>query len=424
MFNFKTTYNGTVFYKNILTLLKGSVLAQLIPLIISPFITRLYSPKELGVLALFSSISVILGSVVNGRYEQALVLVKTENEANHLTILSLFLSLVVSLLLFLFFIVFTPQLLNFFNEPDLAFWIYLIPVVIFSIGAYNTLNYYELRKKHFKKISNSEIYRSASFAAIQLSFPLIKSGMFGLLIGKLISSLIAPIYLCKTSNFKIRKVNTSLLLALAKRFIDFPKYTNFSILLNNLSINAINLLIPVLYSTQLLGLYSLMYKVLGAPFVFLGNAINQVFLEDAVRQKNESGHAYKLTKRMVIQLTFVSVIFFGTAYFIIEDLFAFVFSEDWRMSGVYAKYLIPFFMFKFIASPLTSIHTAFEKQKLSFTLQLIMFVLSMGSLLYAYINLWIFEHYLLLFSVLMSIFYIFRIAIILRISKNNMSLYE
>ena len=81
MFNFKKSFKDTVFYKNIFTLLKGSVLAQLIPLIISPFITRLYTPKELGVLAIFSSISVILGSVVNGRYEQALVLVKTEKEA-------------------------------------------------------------------------------------------------------------------------------------------------------------------------------------------------------------------------------------------------------------------------------------------------------------------------------------------------------
>ena len=164
-----------------------------------------------------------------------------------------------------------------------------------------------------------------------------------------------------------------------------------------------------------------MYKVLAAPFAFLGNTINQVFLEDAVRQKNELGQAYKLTKQMVIQLTIVSVIFFGTAYFIVEDFFAFVFGEDWRMSRVYAKYLIPFFMFKFIASPLTSIHTVFEKQKLSFILQLIMFVLSMGSLFCAYINMWIFEHYLLLFSVLMSIFYIFRIAIILRISKNKLA---
>ena len=420
MLNFKNSFKDTVFYKNILTLLKGSVLAQLIPLIISPFITRLYTPKELGLLAIFSSISVILGSVVNGRYEQALVLVKTEKEANHLTILSLFISLIMSLFLFLFFIFFTPHILDFFNEPDLAFWIYLVPIVVFSIGAYNTLNYYVLRKKNFKKISNSEIYRSASFAVIQLGFPLIKSGVFGLLIGKIISSLIVPIYLFKTSNFKKGKLNTSLLIDLAKRFIDFPKYTNFSILLNSLSVNAINLLIPVIYSTKFLGLYSLMYKVLGVPFAFLGNTINQVFLEDAVRQKNELGHAYNLTKRMVIQLTFVSVIFFGTALYIVEDFFAFVFGEDWRISGVYAKYLIPFFMFKFIASPLTSIHTAFERQKISFTLQMIMFVLSMGSLFYAYINLWAFEHYLLLFSVLMSIFYVFRIIIILKISKNNM----
>jgi O-antigen/teichoic acid export membrane protein len=263
------------------------------------------------------------------------------------------------------------------------------------------------------------VYRSASFSSIQLSLPYLKSGLFGLIIGKIISSLIAPFYLWKTSRFEVGKVNFSMLFLLAKRYIDFPKYTNLSILLNNLSVNAINLLIPVLYSTSLLGLYSLMYKVLATPFAFLGNTINQVFLEDAVRQKNELGQAYKLTKRMVLQLTFVSVIFFGTAYFIVEDFFAFVFGEDWRMSGVYAKYLIPFFMFKFIASPLTSIHTAFEKQKLSFTLQLIMFVLSMGSLLYAYINLLIFEHYLLLFSVLISIFYIYRVLIILKIAKNQ-----
>ena len=420
MVNFKTDFKDSVFYKNILILLKGSFLAQLIPLIISPFITRLYSPKELGVFALFSSISVILGSVVNGSYEQALVLVKTENEAKHLTILSLFISLVVSLILFLSLIFFQPYLLKFFNEPDLGFWIYLIPVVVFSTGAFNTFNYYELRKKNFKKIANSEIYRSTSFAAIQLSFPFVKSGLFGLMIGKIISSLIAPFYLWKISKFEIGKVNTSLLLILAKKFIDFPKYTNFSILLNNLSVNAVNLLIPLLYSTSLLGLYSLMYKVLAAPFLFLGNNINQVFLEDVVSQKNESGQAYKLTKRILIQLTFISFIFFGTVYFTAEDLFAFIFGEDWRISGIYAKYLTPFFILKFIASPLTSIHSAFEKQQLSFTLQLIMFVLSVGSLLFAYINLWIFEYYLLLFSVLMSIFYLFRIIIILRISKNNL----
>ena len=414
MINFKTDFKDSFFYKNILILLKGTVLAQIIPLIISPFLTRLYSPKEFGVLALFSSISVILGSIVNGRYEQALVLIKTENEARHLTILSLLISLFMSLFLF-----FSTYLIDFFNESDLAFWIYFIPIVVFSIGVYNTLNYYELRKKNFQNISNSEIYRSSSFAVVQLGFPLIKSGLFGLIIGKIISSLIAPFYLWKISKFEIGKVNMSLILILAKKFIDFPKYTNISILLNNLSVNVINIMIPILYSSSFLGLYSIMYKFLAAPFAFLGNSINQVFLEEVVRQKNELGQAYKLTKRILIQLTLLSILIFGGIFFIIEDLFAFVFGDDWRMSGFYAKYLMPFFMFKFIVSPLTSIHTAFEKQKLSFNLQLIMFVLSMACLLYAHYKLLKFEQYLLLFSLLMSIFYIYRVIIILKIAKNH-----
>jgi len=421
MVNFKTVFKDSVFYKNILTLFKGSILSQFIPLLISPIITRLYSPREFGVLALFSSISVILGSIVNGRYEQALVLVKSEDEARHLTILSLLISCVISFVFLLIFILFKPFLLVFFNEPELGNWIYFIPLVILSIGVYNTLNYYELRKKNFISISKSEVYRSASFASIQLTLPYLKSGIFGLIIGKIISSLVAPFYLWKISKFEVGKVNTSLLIVLAKRYIDFPKFTNFSILLNNMSINAINLLIPILYSTTLLGLYSLMYKVLAAPFAFIGNSINQVFLEDAVRQKNDTGHAFNLTKRMVLQLSLVSFLFFGVAFFIVEDLFAFIFGEEWKMSGVYAKYLIPFFMFKFIASPLTSIHTAFEKQKLSFTLQFIMFVISMSTIFYAYIYSYSFEQYLLLFSVLMSIFYMFRITIILRISKNQMA---
>jgi len=419
MAGFKKVFKDSLFYKNIFTLFKGSAISQVIPLLISPVITRLYTPRELGVLALFTSISTILGSIVNGRYEQALVLVKSEEEANHLTSLSLLISLIVSSILLLFFLFFSSFFLEILNEPKLVFWIYFIPLVVFSIGVYNTLNYYQLRKKEFKSISNSEIYRSVSFASIQIVFPALKSGLFGLMIGKIISSLFTTYYLWKTSKLQLLKVNFSTLKTVAKRYIDFPKYTNFSILLNNLSVNAINLLIPILYSTSILGLYSLMYRALGTPFTFLGNSINQVFLEDAVNQRNNINQAYNLTKRMVIQLSIVSVLFFGVAYFVVEDLFAFVFGEEWRLSGVYAKCLIPFFLFKFIASPLTSIHTAFEKQKLSFILQLIMFIVSMGTISYAYFFSWNFEYYLLLFSFLMSIFYIFRIIIILRIAKNK-----
>lgn len=416
---FKKVFKDSDFYTNVLTLLKGSVVAQLIPLLVSPVLTRMYTPTEFGVLALFTSFSTILGSVINGRYEQALVLVKSEKEAKDITVLSLIISLVMSILLMLFLLIVDSYLFDYLESTDLNYWVYFIPLIVLGIGVYNTLNYYELRRKNFKFISNSDIYRSFSFASVQLLFPIFKKGVFGLIVGKIISTLLSALYLWRKSKISLSSMEISNLIILAKRYKDFPIYTNASILLNNLSVNAINILIPFFYSTSMLGFYALMNKVLSVPFVFIGNSIQQVFLEDAVRQKQKKSNAYQLTKRMVLQLGTLSFLGFGGAFFIIEDGFAFIFGEDWRISGLYAKCLLPFFMFKFIASPLTIIHTAFEKQKLSFVLQLIMFVLSLFAIVFAYYNSLAFESYLFLFSCLMSLFYIYRIIVILRIAKNQ-----
>ena len=70
---FKSEFNFNVF-----TLMVGSTLAQAIPIAITPILTRLYTPEDFGVLALFIAITSILGSVVNGRYEQAIILPKKE----------------------------------------------------------------------------------------------------------------------------------------------------------------------------------------------------------------------------------------------------------------------------------------------------------------------------------------------------------
>ena len=419
MMKSKNTLLTTGFYRNTFTLLKGSFLSQLLPLIISPFLTRLYSPAEFGVLAVFTSISTILGSIINGRYEQALVLVRTKNEAQLITALSLLISFIGSGVLFVIFYLAGPTLMQWLHISELDNWFYCIPLVVFSIGVYNTLNYYELRKKQFKSISNSEVSRSISLSSIQLLYPLIKTGFQGLIIGKIVSSLIAPLYLLRNANLSLNDLSFKKMLVIAKRFIDFPKYTNSSILLNNLSLHIVFLLIPIVYSSSILGLYSLMNKVMGTPFAFLGNSINQVFLEHVARQKREIGNAFKVTKQILIQLSILSLFSFGLVAFFMEDLFAFVFGEEWRLSGTYAVCLIPYFILKFIVSPLTSIHTAFEKQKLGFKLQLLMFVLSMISIFIAYFNNWNFINYLHLFSTLLSFFYILRMIIILRISKNT-----
>jgi len=66
------------FSKNVLVLMTGTTIAQAIPIAISPILTRLYSPEDFGVFALFVAITSVFGSVANGRYDLAIMLPKKD----------------------------------------------------------------------------------------------------------------------------------------------------------------------------------------------------------------------------------------------------------------------------------------------------------------------------------------------------------
>ena len=56
-----------------LTLLAGGALAQALPLLLGPLLTRLYTPEQFGRYAVFAALAANLGVVACARYEFALV---------------------------------------------------------------------------------------------------------------------------------------------------------------------------------------------------------------------------------------------------------------------------------------------------------------------------------------------------------------
>lgn len=78
------------YLKNITTLMVGTTIAQLVPILISPLLTRLYSPDNFGQVALIMSISSILTVFATCRYEMAIILPKETKDALSLVMLILF----------------------------------------------------------------------------------------------------------------------------------------------------------------------------------------------------------------------------------------------------------------------------------------------------------------------------------------------
>lgn len=406
------------FSRNVVTLMTGTTIAQAIPIAISPILTRIYTPEDFGVFALFLAICSIFGSIANGRYELAIMLPRKDEDAINIVALSLIISTCMTLVLLVLVIFFSEQIAELFRNKEIAFWLYFVPISVFFSGLLNVLNYFNNRRKNYKDMCNAIIIKAVIAAIIQLSVGFIKQGSEGLIDGHLISQCFANTKLAVNitkDKILLSRISKVKIVALAKRYKDFPKFSMWAGLTNTLSHNLTNILISTFYSTGTLGLYSLVQRVLGMPASLIGGSISQVFFQQATLEKQQTGKAITTFNSTVKKLIIIGLPLFGILFFIVEDLFAFVFGEKWRIAGVYAKILIPFFFVNFISGTTSSILSIFQKLKNELYINISLIVTLMVLLV------WIsnFELFLYIFTGINSVLYLLFLAYYYYLSKGT-----
>ncbi|MCF8404800.1 MAG: lipopolysaccharide biosynthesis protein [Bacteroidales bacterium] len=410
------------FTKNLLTLVSGTSIAQLLPILIAPVLTRIYTPDDFGLLALFMSIATILGTVANLRYELAILLPKEDTKAINVLALGVSISLALSILSLLIIILFQSFILQLLEEPRLRGWIYLVPLVVLLIGMYNTLNYYSTRIKKYKDIALSKIFKSVTMVAVQLGLGLVKYGFGGLIIGYAASHLFGNMQLLKNvlrEKNLIREITKTEMKQQAIRYKRFPQYTFPASLANQLANELANIFISIIYSVTTLGFYSLAIRMLAVPSSFVGTSIGQLYMQEATEEKHRTGAAVETFKSTLRKLVLMGLPFFLLIFIFAEDVFAFVFSEEWRIAGTYARYLIPLLFVRFVVSPVSINLSIFEKQPLSLILQSGLLFITLVIFGCGY---WLkleFKLLLLILVVSLCFYYLFFLLILFKTAKGN-----
>ena len=369
------------FSRNVLTLMTGTTIAQAIPIAISPILTRIYTPEDFGVLALFVAIVSIFGSVASGRYELAIMLPKKDEDAINIFALGFIITTAISLILLIVIFLFNEYLIEILGNREIGVWLYFVPITVFFIGIFNILNYFNNRKRQYKDIAVATIIKSMVLAVIQLSVGFFKQGASGLIGGQIISNIFANIRLLKNiikDKKLISKISKVKIVALGKRYKNFPLISLPSNFINVLNQNLVNMLISTLYNIKTLGFYALIQRVLGVPSSLIGSSIGQVFFQEASKERQESGYAIKIFTSTVIKLLLIAIPIYGILFLIVEDLFSFVFGEKWQIAGEYAKVLVPLFCIRFISSSVSAINTVFEKQLYGLYISFILLMTSLS----------------------------------------------
>ncbi|MFK5981644.1 MAG: oligosaccharide flippase family protein [Flavobacteriaceae bacterium] len=365
------------FSKNVLTLMTGTTIAQAIPIAITPILTRLYTPDDFGVFALFLAITAVAGSISNAQYEQAIILPEKDEDAFNLVAFGILIAFSFSLILLVLTFIFNSEIEVLLGNDNLGNLLYLIPLSTLLIGIYNSLNFFNIRKKKYKNISYSLISRSSSLGVSQVILGLFTLGPIGLIIGQMISFFSGNIMLYKTlkKNYRSDYITKEKIIIQVKKYKKFPYYSLPSILLNSINLNIINLLISFIFSIATLGFYTLAQRVVSIPARVIGNSFSQVYLQQASDLLKKTGSTKAIFLKSLKKLTIISFPIFLTLYFISEPIFAFVFGEEWRISGTYAKILIPLAAVRFVSSSLSNTFVVYQKQQFLMYFNMVLFII-------------------------------------------------
>ncbi|GAB6072765.1 oligosaccharide flippase family protein [Venenivibrio stagnispumantis] len=352
------------FTRNVLTLMTGTTIAQAIPIAISPILTRLYTPEDFGVFALFMAIVSIFGTIANGRYELAIMLPKKDEDAINIFALGFIINVVISLTLLIIILIFHDYILKLLNNKEISPWLYFVPLTVFLMGIFNLLNYFNNRMKQYKDLAKANVYKSIAGAIAQLSLGFLKAGALGLISGQIISQMVSNTKLF----INVKKLNLFnhvykiKIIANAKKYKKLPLYNLPNAILDGLRESIINILINTFYSVATLGQFSLGRRMVQFPSSLIGSSISQVFFQKISNAKESE--LYNIVKNFILK----TILFFSPIFLIIyifaPFIFSIVFGEKWKLAGQIASFMTPWIFLNFITSPLSTIFIRLNLQEI------------------------------------------------------------
>lgn len=367
------------FRKHVLTLMTGTTIAQAIPIMISPVLTRLYLPEEFGILALYLSVLMVIGIFATGKYELSLPLTRRIKDANSIFLLILIISSIISILMVIILLVFNDYIKSFVSE-ELLILLYIMPINIFFLSIFNAMQFWLNRFENFKKIAFNKIFLNILIALFQILIGFSGLNINGLVLGYTFGYSVLLIYFsvnarafiyesfCRTSYSNIKY---NLL-----KHKDFPLVNVFHSISDKFQSDGIVYIITYKFSFAILGFYSMSLRAITTPAGLVGDAVGQVVFSKFSKLYNETKDIENEVKSILKKLFIFATPFFIILFFILPSFFTFVFGENWTEAVTYAQILLPFIYLNFIVSPVSKVPLIVKKIKAYFKFSLIWNIIS------------------------------------------------
>ena len=353
------------FIKKLITLLSGGTLAQLIPLLLSPYIARNFSVENLAVHGLYFSLVSVFAVSITGKLEVAIIVPRSSRKAKQIFVAGFFICLFLSVVMLVLILIFGRELAMLLGSRNLQEYLIIVPFSVFVVGVYQLVSYWLIRKSKIKQLAGFKPSQriAESISIVGTGFARIESGL-------IISDFIGRVAVMLYAIFSIRRLIATLFSISVRDFKQILReYKSYIIqlapssLANTLSMHLALFVVSSTYESEVTGQFNFVRMVVSLPLTFIGVSLSQVLLE----RLSKKSRNHQTIKRDVLMTT-LGLICLGIAFtlplFIFgETIFVFIFGDKWARAGKFSEIMVIAAAVRFVASPLSATLNAIDKIK-------------------------------------------------------------
>lgn len=321
----------------------ATAVGQLVGFAVAPFLSRLYSPAEFGVMGVFLSISAALGVVAALRLELAVVVPASDEDAKDVMAAATLVVGTVAVLTTVVVALAALPISRLLGVPELAPLLGWLPLYVSSLGVFQVFNYWSTRVGMFGRLASAQVTRAVGAAVGQLGLGVMGAGVTGLLAGHVGGQVMGNLTLLGRSALgggRVLRTPVSVSGArrVLKEYFEFAAYGAPQALVNSLSQGLPAIVLTAAFGAAPAGQFLLATRVMAVPSNLLGQSFRQVLYPHLSRRMNDPGVLrFSLRVTGLLGLLALVPVVLLAAYG--PALFTWVFGEEWRVGGVFARYL-------------------------------------------------------------------------------------
>jgi O-antigen/teichoic acid export membrane protein len=334
-----------------LTLAAGGAVAQALPLLLGPLLTRLFTPSEFGLYHLFAAVAANLAVVACGRYEFALPMAADEGEADALRRLALRLLGATSAL--------SALGAAAWMAAGAGTWAAWLPLAVATAGAASLATLWATRQQRVQALAAARVLHYGGAALAQAAAGWAGAGLSGLIAAPIAAALLA------TAVLRLPLAGTGAasptLRNVAKRHRAFPLLNTPHAFAGALQDTVSLALIAAALGPAAAGFWGLALRYLKAPATLVGSAVSQA-LYPKLAGAGPTLEARRALRRVMGLLALLAAPLVLTLWLAGPWAFAFFFGPGWREAGDLARALALYIGVHFVASPLAVVTMAWRAQ--------------------------------------------------------------